>query len=107
MNSVFEKLRKKDSRVNVRRISNGAEKISIATDNVSLHTEKEVSPLDTGDGIEPITIRNSCVLAQNIDALLADSAALTFFIQFLECYGRFSDTLLFFSGCIILGSLKI
>ncbi|PIO73255.1 regulator of G protein signaling domain protein [Teladorsagia circumcincta] len=55
MNSVFEKLRKKDPR---------------------------------GYGTEPIVIQNSCVLAQNIDHLLADSSALTFFIQFLECYDK-------------------
>ncbi|KAK5967072.1 hypothetical protein GCK32_018820 [Trichostrongylus colubriformis] len=88
MNSVLEKLQKKDSRDDVRRFSNGADKISIATDNLPLHLDKGITPLNACNGTEQITIQDFCVLAQNIDHLLADSSALTFFIQFLECYDK-------------------
>ncbi|KAK6031103.1 regulator of G protein signaling domain protein, partial [Ostertagia ostertagi] len=72
---------------NVRRVSNGADKISFVTDHLPLQPDNEVNPLTAG-GAEQIVIQNSCVLAQNIDHLLADSSALTFFIQFLECYDK-------------------
>ncbi|WKY01027.1 hypothetical protein Q1695_015209 [Nippostrongylus brasiliensis] len=77
MNSILGKIKKKETRDN-RRASNGLDRVVIP-DYLCPPQEMDMSLKD-----RTIAIRQSCTLAQNIDALLRDSWGMAFFKQFLE-----------------------
>ncbi|VDO42268.1 unnamed protein product [Haemonchus placei] len=73
--------------VRVRHLSNALDSILSATEHLSIDSGDVNNTTDPDNEREHVTIQSSCVLAQNVDLLLADASALTFFIQFLEYYG--------------------
>ncbi|XGW18334.1 hypothetical protein V3C99_002736 [Haemonchus contortus] len=88
MDAVIEKLRKRNSQVRVRHLSNALDSILFATEHLSIDSGDVNNTTDPDNERERVTIQSSSVLAQNVDLLLADASALTFFIQFLEYYDK-------------------